>query len=94
MERLLLGTAHMLAWARKRRTAAGGFEEFLGEFLDTVYHRAGVLVDAPAAGEGAAAGRGASAGGGPQQGGGPAAQGGSDAAFVGGGGSKAPGAAQ
>ncbi len=52
MERLLLGTAHMLALARKRRTAGGGIEEFLGEFLDTVYKRSGVLVDAPPAAAG------------------------------------------
>jgi hypothetical protein len=51
MERLLLGTAHVLAWARKMRTAGGGFEEFLGELLDAVYKRSGVLIDAPASGQ-------------------------------------------
>jgi len=55
MERLLLGTAHMLAWARKKRTAGGGLEEFLGEFLDSVYKRSGVLIDAPPAGGGGGA---------------------------------------
>lgn len=44
MERLLLGAAHLLALARKRKTAGGGFDEALGEFLDLVYRRAGVLV--------------------------------------------------
>jgi hypothetical protein len=44
MERLLLGLAHLLAGVRKRAAAGGSFEEFLGEFLDSVYKRSGVLL--------------------------------------------------
>jgi hypothetical protein len=43
-EKLLLGLAHLLAWARKKGDA---FEEFLGELLDNVYKRAGVLLELP-----------------------------------------------
>lgn len=61
MERLLLGTAHVLAWARKKRTAGGGFEEFLGEFLDAIYKKSGVLIDVPGQQQQAAAASGAPA---------------------------------
>jgi hypothetical protein len=43
-ERLLLGYARLLAWARKRGDA---FEEFLGELLDGVFKKAGVLLELP-----------------------------------------------
>jgi hypothetical protein len=41
-ERLLLGMAHHIFVAKKK---AGKFEEYLGEMLDMIFKKAGVLVD-------------------------------------------------
>ncbi len=57
-ERLLLGASSLMYTAKKKYEA---FEEFLGEVMDGVYRRAGVLLPAQQPRQGAGGGAGAAA---------------------------------